>query len=127
VHRPSARGFRFRDLGVSRRLPAAGVSDARRSFPPCSAILAATSATSLSAQVLERTIPLTDNDPSSADHPFGITLDPSGTSAYVPLCGLPAFSNFAASNNDNVVKIDLWTGAQIAVGQTELFPETPAW
>jgi len=88
-----------------------------------SASVVVLSTLSLSAQALERVIPLTDNDPSSMDHPFGITLDPSGTSAYVPLCGLPAFSNFAASNNDNIVKVDLWTGAQLAVGQTELFPE----
>ncbi len=87
------------------------------------ALFLASATCCLPAQFLERTIPVTDNDPLSADHPFGIALDPTGTSAYVTLCGDPTTSNFSAWNNNNVVKVDIWSGTQTAIGVTGLFPE----
>ncbi|MAB89183.1 MAG: hypothetical protein CMJ90_06975 [Planctomycetes bacterium] len=85
--------------------------------------------TSVPGQALELTINLSDGDPLTSDNPFGITYDPDGTHAYVSLCGdlppwpLPPTPWAPAWNNDKVVKLNLTTGAQVAMGTAGHFPE----
>jgi DNA-binding beta-propeller fold protein YncE len=83
----------------------------------------------VAAQSLERTISLTDGDPTTFDQPFGLALDPDGRTAYVALCGelppfpLPPAPWFPTWNNDKVQKIDLLTGATLAQASVGHFPE----
>ena len=91
-------------------------------------IVAAFAAVTLHAQVLDATIQVTDNQPSSADKVFGITRDVSGTKLYAALCGDLAPwtappAQWGNYNNDNVVRIDIATAAQDAIGVCGLFPE----
>lgn len=81
-------------------------------------------AASGAAQELETSILLDDSDPTSADNPFGLAFDPDGRHAYVPLAGNLSFlPPPGAGNNDNVVKVDVRSGVQVAVGSTGLYPE----
>ena len=81
------------------------------------------------AQSLESTIDLSDGDPQTSDAPFGITLDPDGVHAYVALCGdlppwpLPPAPWAPTWNNDKLIKIDLNTGAQVALATVGHYPE----
>ncbi len=77
----------------------------------------------LAAQSLDRSLSLDDGDPLSIDHGFGVTLDPDGVHLYATIAGDLSFGNPTAFNNDNVVKFDLLTGAQVAIGSTGLYPE----
>lgn len=85
--------------------------------------------TSLCAQSLELSINLSDGDPATSDNPFGITYDPDGIHAYVALCGdlapwpLPPAPWAPTWNNDKVLKLDLVTGAHVAMGTVGHYPE----
>ena len=84
------------------------------------------------AQVIDHVVPLSDGDPNTPDHPFGIALHPDGLRAYVTLCGNlvpwppPPPAQYPAWNNDKVVLIDLESGIHEQIGTTGLYPEDAA-
>ena len=92
------------------------------------AVLVITLATSLSGQSLRTVIPLTDNIPTTSDHPYGITMDPDGHHAYVAICGaLPPFSaplsQWPTYNNRVLAKVDVETGLTVASATVGDYPE----
>jgi DNA-binding beta-propeller fold protein YncE len=75
------------------------------------------------AQQIETSVVVTDGDPASTDKVFGLAVDPDGTHVYAALCGDLSFSSPQTANNDDVVKIDVFGGVQIATGHVGLYPE----
>lgn len=74
-------------------------------------------------QTLEHSVFPTDFDPASSDKPFGLAFDPDGRTVYVALAGDLSFTSPQTANNDDVVRIDVLTGQQTAVGRSGLYPE----
>lgn len=86
--------------------------------------------TPVSSQTLLQTFQLSDGNPSSSDRPFGVLVEPDGVHAIVPLAGelLPFSQPPSASalfNNDQVLRIDLVTGAVVDQATVGLYPDDP--
>ena len=113
---------------MSRPMSLGSMRPERRGFLPflpfffCWSIAAAAAC----GQTLETSVFPTDFDPASSDKPFGLAFDPDGRTVYVPLAGDLSFSSPQTANNADVVRIDVLTGLQTAVGPTGLYPEEVA-